>query len=153
VKVREAVENKDKLTVPGWMERRIHFGADCAARRRRIAAVRVRWLSADLRLWTEWDLRGADGRYSGLHHEINVRAVGKSRTSDKPISSAINRGVTIVIGDAIKLVISKRTVITLTLNDRNYSVSNNSFIKSGELKPLHSSREAISASIFRGVNS
>jgi len=26
--------------------RRIHFGADCVAWRRRIAAVRVRWLSA-----------------------------------------------------------------------------------------------------------
>ena len=40
VKVGGTVENKDKLTVPGWMERRIHFGADCAARR--IATVRVR---------------------------------------------------------------------------------------------------------------
>lgn len=40
VKVGGAVENKDKLTIPGWMERRIHFGANCAARRRRIAAVK-----------------------------------------------------------------------------------------------------------------
>lgn len=41
------------------------------------------WLSADLRLQTGWDLQGAEGRDSRLDYEINVRAVGKSRTSDK----------------------------------------------------------------------